>query len=52
MLLIVFGNMLGHANVPDDVTPFTQFVVAFVGFHVVKLTSIDASLLQPLNMPP
>ena len=46
----VSGNADGHVNVFVPVasvpTPFTQFVVAFVGFQVVKLTSIDASFLQ------
>ena len=51
LLPVVFGNVLEQVNVPDAATPFTQFVVAFVGSHAVKLTSIDVSLLQPSNMP-
>lgn len=46
----VCGNVLGHVNVPDAATPDIQLVVAPVGFHTVKLTSIDASLLQFWNM--
>ena len=55
LLPVVFGNVLGHVNVfvPVACVPafLTQFVVAFAGFQAVKLTSIDASLTQPLNMP-
>jgi len=54
LLPVVFGNVLGQVNVFSPVAcvpaPFTQSVVAFVGSHAVKLTSIDASLLQPANM--
>lgn len=50
LLPLVSGNALGHVNVFSPVArvpvPFTQFVVAFVGFHAVKLTSIDARLLH------
>ena len=47
---VVFGNALEQVNVPDAATPLTQFNVAFVGLHAVKLTSIDARLLQSANM--
>ena len=54
LLPVVFGNLLGQVNVFVPVAcepaPLTQFDVAFVGFHAVKLTSIDASLLQLQNM--
>ena len=40
----------GQVNVPEAATPFTQSVVAFDGFHAAKLTSIDTSLLQALNI--
>ena len=54
LLPIVFGNTTGQVKVFLPVTavpaPFTQFVVAFGGFQAVKLTSIDVSWLQPMNM--
>ena len=50
LTLVVFGNAAGQVNVPDAATPLSQFGVAFDGFHAVKLTSIDASLLQPRNI--
>ena len=47
---LVSGSSAGQVNVPEEATPYTQLVVAFVGSQTVKLTSIDARLLQLSNI--